>query len=97
MDEMTSAAQNAEAQARLQNCQTNMTNIYHPSGIGSGCLTGLGHLSEQLNAKARAQQAIGILQQAASIRKDVALIAAVRAYIRDQRNELAAVLDDIGG
>lgn len=51
---------------------------------------------EKRNREARVQQAVYLLQQALSIRSDAALMAEVRAYIRRQRDEGAALLDDLG-
>ncbi len=44
----------------------------------------------------RAEQAIFVLTQAAQIRADEDLMAAVRTLIRERRDSLAVLLDEIG-
>lgn len=46
--------------------------------------------------KMRAQQAVYFLAEARRIRADAPLMAAIRAYVREQRDELAVLLDDLG-
>lgn len=52
--------------------------------------------SEAERMKMRAQQAVYMLAQARLIRADAPLMAAIRAYVREQRDELAVLLDDLG-
>lgn len=62
-----------------------------------GALTPLGEkITEDELLKIRAQQAIHVLKEARKVRASPTLMAAVRTYLREQRDEMAALMDEIG-
>lgn len=97
MDEMARVAAEEHIAAMAQ-CQLASQDVMqYPYGAGAMAQVNqwsLDHVKYQQDQ--RASQAIAILQQAAVIRADADLMTVVRAYIREQRDSLLGVLDQVG-